>query len=313
MEEEKVLRITTPEEPEKHDYDSIEPSLHEPCHLIWTALQSENPQSLKKIFKKLNPPQMAQILQNGRDQQQLTLLHSAAIRGFPDLVTYLIEKESDVNPFSRYHWTPLHFAAKLGHEKVVIALLEAGADRELKTSNDPMDNCNNSKTAFEIAQNFNQLSAAKLIKEWAPGTARRGFFKLDHHASSKTREKKRIVNIDLHNDNIKFGGKEENGKELILNRISQLKAEIVELSSTLNKHQVKCSTNNEEILTVLSKIAPDNILNDQKGSWMEIKNELQLVNDKQKELFSKVNQVQSHIRMLERIIILLFVLYFFLL
>jgi len=149
--------------------------------------------NVKRIIKKYSLSSTnSAVLVNSKDKSMNTPLHIATIRGHTDIVTYLIEKDADINAFSKFNWTPLHHAAKAGYEKCVLVLLEAGADRDLKTTNDSSDNCY-AKTAAEIAQISNQTSTAKLIKDWAPNTARKGFFnKLDPvNIGRVAKEKKR--------------------------------------------------------------------------------------------------------------------------
>jgi len=60
-------------------------------------------------------------------------LHKAAFWGHNNMVAYLIKEcKLDLNVRDNYGDTPLHDAAKFGHETIVRLLLEGGADRSVK-------------------------------------------------------------------------------------------------------------------------------------------------------------------------------------
>ncbi len=66
------------------------------------------------------------------EDQEFTQLHLATIRKHIRIVVLLIEAGADVNAKDKYGWTPLHRAARHGHIEVVKLLLEAGADVNAK-------------------------------------------------------------------------------------------------------------------------------------------------------------------------------------
>ncbi len=57
-----------------------------------------------------------------------TPMMAAAMAGSPEVIRALARRGASVDVQGRYLYTPLHLAAKLSHEKAVLALLELGAD-----------------------------------------------------------------------------------------------------------------------------------------------------------------------------------------
>lgn len=64
---------------------------------------------------------------NGQGQSDLTALHLAAARDWPEGVLLLIEQGADRDAPDRYGWRPLHHAAYHGYVRVAEVLLESGA------------------------------------------------------------------------------------------------------------------------------------------------------------------------------------------
>ncbi|KAJ0719404.1 putative cyclic nucleotide-binding domain, potassium channel, voltage-dependent, EAG/ELK/ERG [Helianthus annuus] len=64
---------------------------------------------------------------NNTDYDGRSPLHIAAIKGFADLVQYLLQKEARINATDNNGNTPLFEAIKNGHDGVVSMLVEAGA------------------------------------------------------------------------------------------------------------------------------------------------------------------------------------------
>lgn len=92
-----------------------------------------------------NLPVLEWLLQQGADpnlaaQNQMAVrpIHSAAANRAPDkaltIVRLLVAYGAQVNVAQRGGWTPLHQAADHGNLQLVEFLLEAGADRTLKSS-----------------------------------------------------------------------------------------------------------------------------------------------------------------------------------
>lgn len=54
-------------------------------------------------------------------------MHYAAEKGDDAFVTYLLEKDTDINAADMFDWTSLHGAAFYGHRQAVLLLLEKGA------------------------------------------------------------------------------------------------------------------------------------------------------------------------------------------
>ncbi|PWY94530.1 putative ankyrin repeat-containing protein [Aspergillus sclerotioniger CBS 115572] len=66
---------------------------------------------------------------NALDGQKMTPLSRAAAKGFPDMVSLLLENGATPNPEPDHRGRrPLHYAAQMNHHGVVRLLLEAGAD-----------------------------------------------------------------------------------------------------------------------------------------------------------------------------------------
>ena len=93
-------------------------------------------------------------------QDQWTPLHIAANCNKIEAVAALISHGADVNARDEWGKTPLMLASIEGHAKVVEALLDAGADKELKaTSGD----CKG-KTALDIARNENKGDVVAILE-----------------------------------------------------------------------------------------------------------------------------------------------------
>lgn len=74
---------------------------------------------------------------NAKDKKKFAPLHFAA---HEDIVVALLSREANVNAFNHDYRTPLHYAAKRGHVKTVVALLNGGADPNISYGSDtPLD------------------------------------------------------------------------------------------------------------------------------------------------------------------------------
>lgn len=64
-----------------------------------------------------------------RDEDGLTMLHWAAIKGNSEVISLLVKKgAASVGAETKAGRTPLHFAARRGHGESTLALLNAGAN-----------------------------------------------------------------------------------------------------------------------------------------------------------------------------------------
>ena len=72
----------------------------------------------------------------------------------------LISHGADVNAREEYGRTPLMFASRWGYPKVVEALLDAGADKELKATS----GWAKGKTALEIARDNNKGDVVAVLE-----------------------------------------------------------------------------------------------------------------------------------------------------
>ena len=93
-------------------------------------------------------------------QYQYTPLHKAAACNKIEAVAALISHGADVNARDEYGQTPLMLASYYGYAKVVEALLDAGADKELKaTSGD-----DKGKTALDISRDKNKGDVVAILE-----------------------------------------------------------------------------------------------------------------------------------------------------
>ena len=72
----------------------------------------------------------------------------------------LIAHGADVNARADDGWTPLMYASYHGHAKVVEALLDAGADKELKATDGRFEG----NTALDFARNENKGGVVAVLE-----------------------------------------------------------------------------------------------------------------------------------------------------
>ena len=77
-----------------------------------------------------------------------------------EAVAALISHGADVNAREEDGWTPLMFASHEGYAKVVEALLDAGADKELKATSGWAEG----KTALDIARARNKGDVVAVLE-----------------------------------------------------------------------------------------------------------------------------------------------------
>ena len=93
-------------------------------------------------------------------QFQRTPLHTAALNNKIEAVAALISHGADVNARTKWGMTPLMDASWLGHAKVVEALLDAGADKELKATSGRFEG----KTALDMARDENEGDVVAILR-----------------------------------------------------------------------------------------------------------------------------------------------------
>jgi len=70
---------------------------------------------------------------NQRDEENVTLLHWAAINNRKEIVQYFLQLGADCNAVGgELMSTPLHWATRQGHTAIVVVLVQAGADTEVR-------------------------------------------------------------------------------------------------------------------------------------------------------------------------------------
>ena len=93
-------------------------------------------------------------------QYQYTPLHEAAACNKIEAVAALISHGADVNARDQNGETPLMVASRWGYAKVVEALLDAGADKELKATSGGLKG----KTALDMARRENKGDVVAILE-----------------------------------------------------------------------------------------------------------------------------------------------------
>jgi len=304
-------------------------ALHEACQQGMLSV-------VKRLLKKSETTNnttspTSNTIVNQKDKLQNTPLHLAIIRAHTDVVDYLIEKGADVNAVAKHNWSPLHQAAKAGLEKCVLSLLNAGADPEAKIASESPEG---NKTPSEIAQLNNFPNIAKLIKEsGVMGNPRhdrlkqkkifnkitsdpgRGKKKSSSHQDSQSNSLSMDRPVRPSSEgprNITDKEEDQYHRKLLLSRrITDLTKQMDNLSQVVDNMQSQCGTKNDQVLQVLSKIAPDNVLHDHKRTWMDIQSEIEEMHTQHTQLLYRFNETQMRMRLLEWIVVIFIVVYVF--
>jgi ankyrin repeat protein len=100
-------------------------------------IRSAEKLSLHEAVRTKNAFEMEAALSEGidvdvRDKLGETPLHVAAVMGYKEASTLLIESGADVNAQDERGLTPLHAAAWMGHEEIVALLIAKGAEINAK-------------------------------------------------------------------------------------------------------------------------------------------------------------------------------------
>jgi len=83
-------------------------------------------------------PRVQEIIEGGfpvneRDEENVTLLHWAAINNRQEIVQYFLKKGADIDAIGgELLSTPLHWATRQGHTSIVVCLVQAGANISLR-------------------------------------------------------------------------------------------------------------------------------------------------------------------------------------
>jgi ankyrin repeat protein len=94
-----------------------------------------------ELFKKYK------IKLENKNNEGLTVLNLACVRGYLDIVKYLIEQSANINTLDNDHMTPLNNAVYRGYLEIVIYLLSKNADCKIpdKDNKLPIENANHQK------------------------------------------------------------------------------------------------------------------------------------------------------------------------
>ena len=104
-----------------------------------------------------------------RDAEGYTVLHSALDRPGHDrhqMITDLLAAGADVNAYGVNDWTLLHLAGMRADLRAIRTVIDAGADRGLRTR---IDDC---LTPEEEPRKLGLADAADLIRDYEPGQGR---------------------------------------------------------------------------------------------------------------------------------------------
>lgn len=110
-------------------------------HWITNAIDCGSTEAVKWVLQQ-------KINLTFRDDEGYTVLHSAIERPgveANEIIRMLIAAGADVNAHGVNDWTPLHMAVARGKPEIIEMLLEAGADRSIRTRIDDYE------TAEEMA------------------------------------------------------------------------------------------------------------------------------------------------------------------
>lgn len=118
---------------------------------VQSALENKDKNALERLFDKEDIN--ARIYENSG-----TALHYVADRGVKDMVPWLAEKGIEVDAVDDYKWTALHHAAYKGRFDIVVELLRAGADPNLRTTE--------GRNAFGWATVREHAEVAELLKPY---------------------------------------------------------------------------------------------------------------------------------------------------
>ena len=102
-------------------------------------------------------PDLGQQQKEQQQQAPPTLLSMASMYGQHEILEYLIQMKARVNTTYKTYRTPLHYCARLGHDKCMRLLLDNGADYTAETE---MGN-----RVIHVAAAFGHLSCVKMLVE----------------------------------------------------------------------------------------------------------------------------------------------------
>lgn len=123
-----------------------------------TVFDGVNAGNIETVQARLGQLQSVDIT----DNDGMTPLHRAAVKGFVEIGQLLIRHGASVTRQDERGWTPLHIAAMRGHEAMVAMLLQSGANPSVK---DKMG-----KTPYDWAARFQHSNIMHLLNTNQPTT-----------------------------------------------------------------------------------------------------------------------------------------------
>lgn len=147
----------------------------EPTEQEIAEMRVRNGKALRKAASDRNVEDIrlvASLLERGakldsKDRRTgFTALHHACVNGHAQMARALIEAKAPMEARENDKWTPLMVATTNGHTKIMVMLLEYGADPNLKDAE--------GRTALDIASGMylafdEQPEAKDLLNTWTPG------------------------------------------------------------------------------------------------------------------------------------------------
>lgn len=130
---------------------TIEPASPDSPQLLPFAMHQRNEEIVQDLFNRGISP-------SSIDDNGVPLLVRALRRGYDDMVALFLENGADVNAATRYEQqTPLHFAAKIGCQRVAELLVDHGAELN------PRDK--DQRTPLDLALYYNNPQLASWLRQ----------------------------------------------------------------------------------------------------------------------------------------------------
>ena len=134
---------------------------------IHEAIKAGNLDKVKALIKE-NP-----AIVNQQDEDGLTPLHWAALKGNTQIARYLIDNKADINAVDKNNEAPLHYAAYNGKYDIVVLLLDNKANLKIATDRGrtSLHKASFKKDGYKIVEKLIECGAdinAKDVWDWTP-------------------------------------------------------------------------------------------------------------------------------------------------